>query len=72
MNDPERQKLNEAEIKILRETSNNTTNDGDVLQSIWVRYPFLYSNEVDRFLLSYHFNFLLPSGIMFLVLFLIT
>lgn len=35
---------------------------GDIFQSFWIRHPFRNNNEMDKFLLAYCFNFLLPFG----------
>jgi hypothetical protein len=70
--DPDRQKLTDAEIKILKQNSNATADDGNVLQSIRNGHPYLFSHEVDRFIHDYHLNFLLPSGVVLFIIFLIT
>jgi hypothetical protein len=37
--------------------------DCNILQPLWVRCAFCVNDEVDRFLLDYRRNFLLPIGI---------
>jgi hypothetical protein len=69
--DPDRQKLIDAEIKIIKQTSYSTPDDGNVFQSLRDGHPYLFSNEMDRFIHDYHINFLLPSGIVLFIIFLI-
>jgi hypothetical protein len=38
-------------------------NFGDILQPSWVRCPVCNCDEMDRFLLDYGLNFLLPIGL---------
>jgi len=40
------------------------------LQSLRIRYPFCNNNEMDKFLLAYSSNFLLPFGCFLWALFL--
>ena len=41
-----------------RSTNTNTINGWNVLQSIRIRYPFLFSDETHEFLLDYNISFL--------------
>ena len=54
-----------------RETDNSNFNAGNIFSAIWIRRTFRTSNEVDRFLLDYGFNFLLYFGILLWMLFLL-
>ncbi len=54
-----------------RETDDSYFNAGNIFSAIWIRRTFRTSNEVDRFLLDYGFNFLLYFGILLWVLFLL-
>jgi len=47
-------------------------NDWNVLQSIRIRYPFLFSNETHEFLLDYNVSFLPGVSIMLWCLLLFT
>ena len=47
-------------------------NGGNVLQPAWLRCTFCPGHEVDRFLLDYGFNFLLPVGVILWTVFLLT
>ena len=55
-----------------RPTSKISTNDGNVLQSTRIRHSFLFSTEVDQFILDYNFTFLPGVSIMLWYLFLIS
>ena len=46
--------------------------DSDILQPAWVRCAFRPCDKVDRFLLDYGLNFLLPLGIILWTLFLLS
>jgi hypothetical protein len=47
-----------------RSSITNIINDWNVLQSIRIRYPFLFSNETHEFLLDYNISFLPSISIM--------
>jgi hypothetical protein len=47
------------------------SNTGHVLQSTRVRRSVCTNNEVDRVLLDYGFNFLLPFGVVLWIVFLV-
>ena len=51
--------------------SNNHPNDGDVFQSLWIRYDFFCYPEIDRFILDYNFNFLPHIWVFILLIFLL-
>ena len=70
--DPDSKKLYDLEKEILTKRSYGVSNDRNVLQSIWVRRAIQNGNGVDRFLLDYGYNFLLPSGVIFWVIFIFT
>ena len=67
--DPDSKRLNDLEIDILKQRSNILLNDGDVLQSPWLRRLIQDGNELDRFLLDYGFNFLWNCGILSWIIF---
>lgn len=52
-------------------TSNIVSDDGDVLQSVWVRRDPDHVNQFNRFLLRSQFSFVLPCGILLWVILLI-
>jgi hypothetical protein len=54
-----------------RDSSSRMPNDSNVLQPFWVRRAFCVGNEMDRFLLDYGFNFLLPFGAFLWLVFLL-
>ena len=47
------------------------SNPRNVLQSVRVRRSVRVNNEVDRVLLDYGFNFLLPFGVVLWIIFLV-
>jgi hypothetical protein len=47
-------------------------NDSNILQPAWVRCAFRPGHEVDRFLLDYGLNFLLPVGVILWTILLLT
>ena len=53
-----------------KEISGHLSDIGDLLQSVGVRRLVCSNHEVDRVLLDYGFNFLLPFGMFLWVLFL--
>lgn len=55
--------INDLEIKIFKERVYSVPDDGNVFQPIWVRRVIQNSMGLDRFLLDYGFDFLLPCGI---------
>ena len=69
--DPDSKRLNDIEIKILKQHGHSLLNDSDVFQSSWIRRFIQTSNGLDRFLLDYGFNFLLRCAIFSWLLFLI-
>jgi hypothetical protein len=59
------------EKKIYRQSSNILFNDGNVLQSFRIRHIIQISNDLDKFLLDYGFNFLPSCGVISWIIFLI-
>lgn len=57
--------------KFKKKISNDVSDTGNVLQSIRVRRNVRNDNELDRVLLDYGFNFLLPFGTILWVIFLV-
>jgi len=55
-----------------KKTKNSNSDDCNVLQPFWVRCALCHYHGVDRVLLDYGLNFLLPFGILFWIVFLIT
>jgi hypothetical protein len=47
-------------------------NGRDVFQPFWVRCFVRYGNVLDQFLLDYRLGFLLPFGVLFWLIFLIS
>lgn len=70
--DPDRQRLINAEIKIIKQSSNMVPNDGDVLPSLWIRRIIQSYTGLDAFLLDYGFNFLPYIGIFFYFAYIVT
>lgn len=60
--DPDRQKLTDAEIKIIKQTIYTVPNDGDFFPAIWLRRLIQANNGVDRFLLESGRSILLYLG----------
>jgi hypothetical protein len=58
-------KQNKAELSYLH------IDDGDVLQSVWLRYDFFQYPQPDRFILDYSFNFLPHIWVFILFIFLL-
>lgn len=54
------------------ESVHTAIDDSDILQPAWVRCAFRPCDKVDRFLLDYGLNFLLPIGIILWTLFLLS
>jgi hypothetical protein len=54
------------------ESRNNTSNARNVFQPIWFRRYTVNSNRINRFLVRSQFDFVLPLGIIFWILFFIT
>lgn len=67
-----KKRLNELEIEIIKKRNNTVSNDINVFQSNGIRHFIQASNGVDRFLLDYGCNFLLPFTIVSWVIFFIT
>jgi hypothetical protein len=55
-----------------RDNSTFMPNGCDVFQPLWVRCFIRYGNVLDQFLLDYRLNFLLPFGVIFWLVFLIS
>lgn len=60
------------EDKRERKNQNRSINVRDVLQPIRVRCDIRNNNEINRFLLDYGYNYVLPGGFIFWIVFLIT
>jgi hypothetical protein len=58
----------EQRIKQNRHTAKNTADDGNVLQSTRLRRTFLFSPEIDEFLLDYNLSFLPGISLMLWVI----
>ncbi len=70
--DPDnKNKINDLEKKIYKQSSNILSNGSNVFQSSWIRYTIQTSNGIDRFLLDYGFAFLPSCGIISWIIFLI-
>ena len=54
-----------------KKNSNVMSNFSDILQPIRVRHSVSPDNELDRVLLDYGFNFLLPFGAVLWIVFLV-
>jgi hypothetical protein len=54
-----------------KKISGRVSNSGDIFQSFRVRRSIPFDYELDRVLLDYGFNFLLPFGIFLWVIFFI-
>ena len=55
-----------------RKNQNRSTNGRNVLQPIRVRCDIRNNNEINRFLLDYGYNYVLPGGFIFWFIFLIS
>jgi hypothetical protein len=55
-----------------RLSTKDTVNDGNVLQPTWIRRAFLFSSEVDQFILDYNFTFLPGISVLLWYVFLIS
>jgi hypothetical protein len=60
------------EKKLQKPKNGNTIpNDGNVLQSIWLRRDSNYVNEINRILLWSQLGFILPCGVLLWIILLI-
>jgi len=53
----------EGDTDSATKSKNDVSDLGDILQPSWVRCPICAGDEMDRVILDYGFNFLLPFGI---------
>jgi hypothetical protein len=69
--DPADKQINDLEIKILKQRFNSLPDDSSLFKPAWVRRLIQSSNEYDRFLLAYGFDFLWRCAIISWVLFIV-
>jgi hypothetical protein len=70
--EPDSRTYNEnLEKASIRKLSNNMSDDGNVPQSVGVRYPFLFGSTLNQFILDYHISFLPWCSALLWIIFLI-
>lgn len=72
MDGDSKKQLDDLEKNLFKKPNNVVSNDGNVFQSIWIRYSVQTSTRLDKFLLDYGFNFLFGIGIISWIVFFIT
>lgn len=70
--DIDKQRLTDAEIKILTKNIYTIPDDGDVLSPVWLRCIIRDNHALDKFLLDYRRNFLPYFGFILWVIFIIS